>query len=113
MAHRLTIRWHLRQLMATRDMFNTSDLVKPLAERGVVLSREQIYRLVTQTPQRLNLDVLAAVCDILDCQPNDLLEIVPLATAKQPKAKAAGGTPATASSAAPPVRARVRRPTGN
>jgi DNA-binding Xre family transcriptional regulator len=67
-------RWHLRQLMATRNMFATSDLVPLLAERGIELSREQVYRLVTATPERLNLHVLAALCDILDCTVGDLLE---------------------------------------
>lgn len=46
-----------------------------LAERGIHLSREQVYRLVTQVPQRLSTDTLAALCDILDCQPNDLVEV--------------------------------------
>ncbi len=36
-----------------------------LAERGVTLSREQVFRLVTQPPQRLSMDTLAALCDIL------------------------------------------------
>ncbi|MFD8916094.1 helix-turn-helix domain-containing protein [Streptomyces sp. NPDC059575] len=67
--------WKLRQLMAERGMFQTSDLVPPLAERGVVLSREQVYRLVTQVPQRLGMDTLAALCDVLECTPNDLIEI--------------------------------------
>ena len=40
-------RWNLRALMADRGMFATSDLVPLLAERGVHLSREQVYRLVT------------------------------------------------------------------
>jgi hypothetical protein len=57
--------WHLRQLMADRGMFQTSDLAGPLAERGITLSREQLWRLVSQPPQRLSLDVLAAMCDIL------------------------------------------------
>ena len=67
--------WHLRRLMANAGMFHTSDLQPKLAERGVHLSREQIYRLVTHQPQRLSMDVLAALCDILDCTPNDLIEI--------------------------------------
>jgi DNA-binding Xre family transcriptional regulator len=46
-----------------------------LAERGITLSREQVFRLVTQPPQRLSMDTLAALCDILDCTPNDLIEI--------------------------------------
>jgi hypothetical protein len=38
-------------------------------------NREQVYRLVTKTPQRLNMAVLAALCDILDCGPGDLIEV--------------------------------------
>ena len=104
---RTSVVWNLRRLMAERGMFSTTDLVGPLAERGVSLSREQVYRLVTQTPQRLNLDVLAAVCDFFDCQPNDLLEIVHVSEAKPPRA-----TGNSAGSSAPtwPPRARVRRP---
>jgi hypothetical protein len=43
----LGCQWNLRALMAARGMFATSDLVPLLAERGVHLSREQVYRLVT------------------------------------------------------------------
>jgi DNA-binding Xre family transcriptional regulator len=68
-------RWNLRRLMASKDMFQTSDLGPLLAERGITLSREQVFRLVTQPPQRLSMDTLAALCDILDCTPNDLIEI--------------------------------------
>lgn len=69
-------RWHLRQIMAERGLFATTTLVPLLAERGVVLSREQVYRLVVGTPERLNLATLAALCDILSCTPCDLLETV-------------------------------------
>ncbi len=85
---RPAIRWHLRQVMATRGLFATSDLVAPLAERGVVLSREQVYRLVTGTPERLNTKALAALCDILDVGVADLIEVV---TDAAPVAKVAGG----------------------
>lgn len=74
MARTVGYRWHLRRLMADQGLFQTTELVPLLAERGVVLSREQVYRLVTKTPQRLNLQVLAALCDILDCAPSDLIE---------------------------------------
>jgi DNA-binding Xre family transcriptional regulator len=67
--------WHLRRLMAGKDLWQTTDLVPLLAERGITLSREQVFRLVTQPPQRLSMDTLAALCDILDCTPNDLIEI--------------------------------------
>ncbi len=69
-------RWHLRRLMAEAGMFATTDMVPPLANRGITLSREQVYRLVTGVPERLSLPVLAALCGILDCSPGDLIEPV-------------------------------------
>jgi DNA-binding Xre family transcriptional regulator len=68
--------WHLRRLMAEHGMFATTDLVPLLAMRGVCLSREQVYRLVTRTPERLSLTTLVALCDILGCEPGDLVEPV-------------------------------------
>jgi DNA-binding Xre family transcriptional regulator len=97
--------WHLRRLMAERGMFQTSDLVPLLAERGVHLSREQVYRLVTQPPQRMSMDTFAALCDILKCSPNDLIEIT---VVNRPVRKAAS---ASGASTVPPVRrAQIRRP---
>ena len=72
----LGYRWHLRKLMAEREMFATTDLGPLLAGRGVSLSEAQVYRLVTGTPERLNLRTLVALCDILDCTPNELIEPV-------------------------------------
>jgi DNA-binding Xre family transcriptional regulator len=67
--------------------------LKPLlAERGVELSSAQIYRLATGTPERLSLATLAALCDIFDCTPADLIETT--AAAGAPAAKAAPGRPA-------------------
>lgn len=74
MSVKVGYRWHLRQVMAARGLFATSDLVPLLASRGVVLSREQVYRLVARTPERLSLTTLAALCDILECTPGDLVE---------------------------------------
>jgi DNA-binding Xre family transcriptional regulator len=76
MTPRIGYVWHLRRLMAERGMFATTDLVPLLAERGVSLSRQQIYRLVSRTPERLSLATLAALCDILGCSPGDLVEPV-------------------------------------
>ena len=84
MAAKVGYRWHLRRLMAERDMYATTDLRPLLADRGVVLSREQVYRLVAQTPERLSLATLAALCDILGCAPGDLVEPVPAARARRP-----------------------------
>ena len=55
MAARLDYRWHLRQVMAGRGMFATTDLIEPLGERGIRLSSSQVYRLVVERPERLSL----------------------------------------------------------
>src|SRR5882672_9123171 len=106
MIKKMGYEWHLRQRMAERKLFQTTDLVPLLAEHGVVLSREQVYRLVTQPPQRLNMDVLVALCDILGCTPNDLIEPAVVNTQVR---KAAGD----AASLPSPLNARrtvIRRP---
>jgi DNA-binding Xre family transcriptional regulator len=61
--------------MAEKGMFATTELRPLLAARGVVLSREQVYRLVTGTPDRLKLATLAALCDIFAVTPTDLVEV--------------------------------------
>jgi DNA-binding Xre family transcriptional regulator len=94
MANKLGYRWNLRILMANAGMYATSDLISLLAERGVVLSAAQVYRLVTQTPERLSLRTLMALCDILGVTPNDLIE--PMAAPPARKA-AAGGSASVAS----------------
>src|SRR6266699_3754587 len=76
--------WHLRRLMAERGLFATTELRPLLAERGVALSREQVYRLVARTPERLSLATLAALCDILGCQPGDIVEPVTAAAGPGP-----------------------------
>jgi DNA-binding Xre family transcriptional regulator len=106
MIKKMGFRWRLRHMMAEWDMFSTSDLVPLLAERGIDLSREQVFRLVTQPPQRLSMDTLAALCAILSCTPNDLIEIEAI-NAEVSKPAAAGGK------AAPAVRRSTeRRPQG-
>jgi DNA-binding Xre family transcriptional regulator len=93
-------RWHLRRLMAGKDMYATTQLGPLLAERGITLSREQVYRLVTGIPERLSLATLAALCDILGCQPGDLIEVVTTPAVARPAPPAPAARPR-------PVRARV------
>jgi len=92
MAKTTGYRWHLRRLMAGQDMYATTQLRPLLAERGVVLSREQVYRLVTGVPERLSLATLAALCDILGCGPGDLVEPVAGGGAGSQAAGAAAGS---------------------
>ena len=66
--------WHLRKVMNEHGMQSTTDLVPLLADRGVVMTSTQVYRIVVGEPERLNMRMLAALCDIFDVTPNDLIE---------------------------------------
>ena len=90
MTAKLDYRWHLRQVMAGHDMFSTTDLIRPLAERGIELSSSQVYRLVVDRPERLSLKILMALLDILDCQMEELIEPV-VASVRPRQQKAVGG----------------------
>jgi DNA-binding Xre family transcriptional regulator len=107
MTAKLDYRWNLRQVMATREMFQTTDLLEPLARRGITLSSSQVYRLVVERPERLSLKVLMALLDILDCTMDELIEPVAAASARKPK-KAVGGGEAGVG-ALRPKRARITR----
>jgi DNA-binding Xre family transcriptional regulator len=102
---KLDYQWHLRQVMAARGMFSTTDLLAPLEQRGIRLSSSQVYRLVAERPERLSLRILMALLDILDCAMDDLIEPVPAAGAR--KVRAAG------SSAVGDLRPRRARITGD
>jgi DNA-binding Xre family transcriptional regulator len=103
---RTVIRWNLRQVMAENGMFQTSELVEPLRQRGVEMSRQMVHRVVTKAPQRINVDLLAALCDIFDCTPNDLLEL----RHEQVRQAPAVGDTGPGIGDLRPIRARVRRP---
>ncbi|MEU4550625.1 helix-turn-helix domain-containing protein [Micromonospora violae] len=99
MTAKLDYRWRLREVMAERGMFSTTDLRGPLTERGIELSASQVYRLVVEKPERLSLRTLMALMDILGCLMSDL--IVPVATARSGRTRkaAAGSAPAGGRSA--------------
>lgn len=102
------IDWHLRAVMAEVGMFQTTELLAPLREQGIDLSREQVYRLVTRTPERLNVEVLAALCRIFECQPNDLITVTAQPAVARKTGTARGRD--TAIGDLRPVRARLHRP---
>jgi hypothetical protein len=111
MARKLDYRWHLRQVMAGRGMFATTDLLEPLAARGIRLSSSQVYRLVAERPERLSLKILMALLDILDCSMTELIEPV-AAGGRSRTAKAAGGGAAAGVGQLRPKRARITRAGG-
>ena len=90
MARKLDYRWHLRQVMADRGLFATTDLIEPLARRGIRLSSSQVYRLVVERPERLSLKILMALLDILECSMSELIEPA-AAGGRARETKAVGG----------------------
>jgi DNA-binding Xre family transcriptional regulator len=104
---KVSYRWHLRQLMAARGMFATSDLVPLLASRGVRLSREQVYRLVARVPERLSLTTLAALCDIFEVDAGELIEAVREAPSSAKKTVAKAPAAVASVSDLRPRRARI------
>jgi hypothetical protein len=107
MARKLDYRWNLRQVMAGRDMFATTDLIEPLAQRGIHLSSSQVYRLVVERPERLSLKVLMALLDILDCTMDELIEPIAAATPTHRQRTASGEEPGIGDLR--PKRARITR----
>lgn len=70
---KVSYQWRLREVMAEHKLYQTTELVPLLAERGIALSASQVHRLVTATPERLSLPVLAALCDIFQTTPDELI----------------------------------------
>jgi DNA-binding Xre family transcriptional regulator len=84
---RVEYRWCLREVMADHGLWKTTQLSPQLAQRGVQLSAAQTYRLVTGKPERLSLQVLAALCDIFNCTPDDLINIGAVTARAEEKTK--------------------------
>jgi DNA-binding Xre family transcriptional regulator len=100
--------WRLRLVMAQAGMFKATDLTPRLAAYGIALSESQVWRLVTGKPERLNLRVLTALCEIFDCQPGDLIVLTDAPAARKRSSNAKRG-PALGKDLAPKA-VKLRRP---
>jgi DNA-binding Xre family transcriptional regulator len=67
--------WRLSIVMASCDLYSASDMRPVLADRGISLSIAQLSRLISGTPLRISLPLLAALCDALACTPSDLIVV--------------------------------------
>ncbi len=97
--------WHLRKVMNEHGMQSTTDLVPLLADRGVVMTSTQVYRILVGQPERLNMAFLAALCDIFGCTPSDLIE--PYVASASQRGRRTG----TTGKATPPKSGSKNRPT--
>ncbi|NQX10309.1 helix-turn-helix transcriptional regulator [Microbacteriaceae bacterium VKM Ac-2855] len=109
MRRRIEYGWRLRELMAARGMNTISDLLPHLGDRGIELSASQIYRLVGSKPERMNLTLLGALLDTLDCSFEDLCPTTVEAESSRTPKKAVGDGTAP-DGVVRPARARIRRP---
>ncbi|WP_088283628.1 helix-turn-helix transcriptional regulator [Kineosporia sp. A_224] len=109
---KVSYQWRLREVMAEHKMYATTELVPLLAERGINLSASQVHRLVTSTPERLSLPILAALCDIFAVDAGQLIPTE--ATSVGVRKVAAGDLPSrtrqTGIGDLRPVRARIVSP---
>ena len=71
MTRKSSYHWHLRQHHGRARHLEDHRARSPLLrERGrQPVSAAQVYRLVTDKPERLSMQTLAALCDIFDCTP--------------------------------------------
>ena len=66
--------WRLRELMAVRkNWYTTTKLIPELRKYGFEFDRSSIYRLVsTERPPKMPIELILALCKILDCRFEDL-----------------------------------------
>lgn len=92
------MKWNLRLAAAQRDIWKASQLQRMLAEAGLVISAGKMSNLWSGQPVTIRLDDLDIICEVLECEPGDLLIREP-GTARSagrqagvpPAAAAAGG----------------------
>jgi DNA-binding Xre family transcriptional regulator len=57
------------------------------------LSRPQVYRVVHQRPERVSLQLIAALCDILSCGVDDLVTVTATDVRRRKASSQAAPTP--------------------
>jgi len=67
------VRWNLRLAAAQRDIWKASELQRMLAGAGLVISAGKMSNLWSGQPVTIRLDDLEVICEVLGCEPGDLL----------------------------------------
>jgi putative transcriptional regulator len=93
------VRWNLRLAAAQRDIWKASQLQKMLADAGLAISAGKMSSLWSGQPVTIRLDDLEIICEVLGCEPGDLLIPEPgkirrdQPTGENAQAAATGGGP--------------------
>jgi DNA-binding Xre family transcriptional regulator len=67
------VKWNLRLAAAQRDIWKASQLQRMLADAGLIISAGKMSNLWSGQPVTIRLDDLDIICDVLECEPGDLL----------------------------------------
>jgi DNA-binding Xre family transcriptional regulator len=67
------MKWNLRLAAAQRDIWKASQLQSMLADAGLVISAGKMSNLWSGQPVTIRLDDLDVICEVLGCEPGDLL----------------------------------------
>jgi putative transcriptional regulator len=89
------MQWNLRMVAAQRGIWRASDLRRRLAEAGLEFSTGKMSHLWSGRPISVRLDDLEVICQVLDCDPGELLlrEPAPADAAAPPRPQAAAASP--------------------
>jgi len=72
------LRWRLRQVMASRDVWTGKELRELLARRAnFTLSPPSISALMNNEPVQMKTETLQALCTALKCTPDELYGVIP------------------------------------
>jgi hypothetical protein len=71
------LEWRLPIVMAERGIRTATELHRRLMQYGIDISSDRVSRVVSQCPGRLNLQLLAGLATVLDCDANALIRFVP------------------------------------
>ncbi|QAY61192.1 XRE family transcriptional regulator [Microbacterium protaetiae] len=103
----LTYTWRVREIMARRRIFTAKELAPLLHERGITLTPNGIWRIVSGEPERISLKMLVALCDALDVEMNDLITFTATDVKTVRHRKASGDSGVADLRDYRPVRARI------
>ena len=98
------MRWNLRLAAAQRDIWKASELQRMLADAGLVISAGKMSNLWSGQPVTIRLEDLEVICEVLGCEPGDLLVREPGKIRRGEQAD--GDTQAAAAGTGPVIRRR-------
>lgn len=85
--------WKLSVVMAMRGIRTARDLRNKLRQTGFEISEAQLSRVRYALPQKLDTQLLAALCEVLQTTPADLISVPQVATQSRPAADSPRRTP--------------------